>query len=406
MEKELGVDFEIKKFDPRISASLNKGADLLYRGVGNSFSQCLGASFRQTISRILSEEKMKSGDILCTHIKSTVKRCCNNNSPYIVVTQDTTYYNLTGHKKMTGNLPIQGNILGTVQHNILALTSSGSPLGLLGQHNWVRGGSGDDLWTKESEKWSWGLEQANKLLGKTGKKVVLVQDREADIYDFFRAKRSSNVELLIRVYQDRKYELATSEEESVVAYLHSISHELTFVEHKIIEIKRDNKPVWVTLAIYADKVSIHPPKDSPKSVQPITMTLVRAYEIKAVNAKSELVEAKSEQKLEWLLVSTMELNEKVTAFTLVEFYCLRWMVERFHFVLKSGGYNVEKLQFDNVPTFINALAFYSVLAWKVMYFSDLTRNKPLAPATEIFNEDEIQTMGAINKEPRNKYRTS
>ena len=34
-----------------------------------------------------------------------------------------------------------------------------------------------------------------------------------------------------------------------------------------------------------------------------------------------------------------------------------------------------------------------------MYFSDLTRNKPLTPATEIFNEEEIETMGAINKEP-------
>lgn len=43
-----------------------------------------------------------------------------------------------------------------------------------------------------------------------------------------------------------------------------------------------------------------------------------------------------------------------------QFYALRWCIERIHYTLKSGALSVEKRQFDNIHTLINALAFYSV----------------------------------------------
>ena len=56
----------------------------------------------------------------------------------------------------------------------------------------------------------------------------------------------------------------------------------------------------------------------------------------------------------------------------VNFYSLRWMVERFHFTMKTGALNVEKLQFDDLHTTNNALTFYSVVGWRLLAITHLS----------------------------------
>ena len=138
------------------------------------------------------------------HVSATKERINANGGEYVLVAQDTTYYNYSGQQAMTGLGKIQGNIKGIMQHNLLALSETGIPLGLLGQEYWSRESSHPYQGEKESEKWGKGLAIVNRELGGTEKKAVLRQDREADIFAFFQAERAPGVELLVRVHEARK----------------------------------------------------------------------------------------------------------------------------------------------------------------------------------------------------------
>ena len=392
-------EFLLKRFDPRISRSLSKGYAEISRSAGSSFSFALGDNFRQTMSRIFQRKNMNGAALLSGHIACTQERCLEDSGSYVIVAQDSSYYNLSGHKKMRGLTAIQGKVLGVVQHNVLAMSELGVPLGLLAQHNWARGGEGSELWKKESEKWNYGLDAVNRHLGSRKKKVILVQDREADIFDFIQQVRSPNVELLLRVYQERLYEIGAAGDTSLsTAYLRQSADSLPYIESKTVEIRRNNQAVWVKLALYAGEVSVLPPKNAPKDSRPISMTLVKAVEIGAEDSNfADVYDPKT--KVEWLLLSSAKLSPHITASQLVEWYALRWGIERFHYVLKSGGYEVERLQFDDIHTYLNALAFYSVVAWKMLAFNKLVQEEPLTPANVVFDKDEIETMTAITKEP-------
>ena len=146
------------------------------------------------------------------HLSATKERISASEGEYILVAQDTTYYNYSGHQAMKGLGKIQGQIKGIMQHNLLALSETGIPLGLLGQDYWSRESSHSYPGKKESEKWGKGLQIVNREVGGTAKKVVLMQDREADIFAFFQAERAAGVELLVRVHEPRKLAVGHSGE--------------------------------------------------------------------------------------------------------------------------------------------------------------------------------------------------
>ena len=77
---------------------------------------------------------------------------------------------------------------------------------------------------------------------------------------------------------------------------------------------------------------------------------------------------------------------------IVRFYALRWRIERLHFTLKSGALNVEKRQFDDVHTLVNALTFYSVVAWQLLALTYALRDDPEQPAEAMFEPDELTLL--------------
>jgi hypothetical protein len=50
------------------------------------------------------------------------------------------------------------------------------------------------------------------------------------------------------------------------------------------------------------------------------------------------------------------------------------------------------LRFDDVHTLINALAFYSIIAWRILYLTYLARNDPQASAQTCFDETELKIL--------------
>jgi hypothetical protein len=379
----------LQGFQVRNRSSLVRAAELIYQQAGTSFSRALGKSFRQGVAALFSKPTMTSDQMLEGHIQATQARCEQIASEVLVVSQDTTYYNMSGHQAMEGLGPIQGKVKGTLQHNVLACDSAGLPLGLLYQRNWTRGGLND--LENESEKWLLGLKAVNKHLATSSKQVILVQDREADIFRFFQAERAANVDIVVRVYQPRRVEVV---DKAGIYPLAQAAEHLPKVGELKLNIERDNKAVEVQLQVSAGAVSVLPDKDlSAAKHQVKNLYLVVAREVEAFDKEGKWVF--DDQKAAcWVLLTSYPIRQAQDALQVVGWYGLRWRIERFHYVLKSGGLHIERLQFDDVVTLFNAFAFYSIVAWRLLYLTFQVRKEGQAPVEHYFDPEEAKILSA------------
>ncbi|GCA77343.1 transposase for transposon Tn5 [Microcystis aeruginosa NIES-2520] len=65
--------------------------------------------------------------------------------------------------------------------------------------------------------------------------------------------------------------------------------------------------------------------------------------------------------ISWLLLTSLDISSFESAITCGRWYSYRWLIERYHFVLKSGC-GLEKLQLETGRRIEMALATYSIVA--------------------------------------------
>jgi hypothetical protein len=73
------------------------------------------------------------------------------------------------------------------------------------------------------------------------------------------------------------------------------------------------------------------------------------------------------QPIHWMLTTSLPLATHEEAIKKVRRYMNRWRIERFHYTLKKGAFNIEKLQFDTTDRSTKPVAMYSVLAIRILY---------------------------------------
>ena len=392
---------KIKAFRPQLKRSLNKAFGFSVEKPSLSFSQCMTAQFRKTIGSIFSNSKMTYSTMLEGHIENTLTRAALCESDYLIAAQDTTFYNYTSHKALDGIGKIgtkKSKNCGLAQHNTLLMNEKGVALGLIDQQYWTRDGKCDILSTeKESIKWIKGLQAVNTHLKSLNKQVVLVQDREADIFDFFKEKRESNIKLLVRVCQPRNLEIVSTGE---ICNLEKIRTKLPIYGEYEIEIRVNNKDIRLRMQVRASAVNVRPNKDlSIKKHQIEGLSLVIAEEIERIDVATGQIIVNEDEKALWYLLTDLPILELQDVLRVVKFYALRWGVEVFHYTMKSGALNVEKLQFDDVTTLINALAFYSIVAWQLLSLTLLVRTCPNASATTLYDKKQITVLENVTNKP-------
>ncbi|NJO73940.1 MAG: IS4 family transposase [Leptolyngbyaceae cyanobacterium RM1_406_9] len=358
----------------------------------------MGNSFRQTFAGIFARQEMDANQMLSGHLQSTLSGVEASESEYIIAAQDTTYYNYSGQRAMEGLGEIQGKVRGLLQHNVLLLDQVGLPLGLLAQQYWTRNG-GQDLppEEKESNKWHKGLSAINEHLCASSKTIVAVEDREGDIFSFFRAERQPNVELLVRVHQPRPLEVIASQQ---LHKLPQVYPHLGDYGQLSVTVERQNRAVQLVLNLRAGAVNVYPDQDLSSSQHKTQgWSLVVAQEVACIDLNTQQVMPPPETPAVWYLLSSLPTDSLEQVQRIVHFYALRWRIERFHYTLKSGALNVETWQFDDIHTLINSLAFYSVVAWRLLALTYAIRADPTQPAYALFDSSELLLLQTFTSKP-------
>jgi len=79
--------------------------------------------------------------------------------------------------------------------------------------------------------------------------------------------------------------------------------------------------------------------------------------------------------IEWLLLTTLQVDNFEQAVEKIEWYCLRWRIEIFHKILKSG-LHVEECRLAQANRLIRYLALMSVVAWHIFWITLIARSTP------------------------------
>jgi transposase-like protein len=197
-------------WDGRCRRSLVAISERLGQQPGASLSAACGANLRHAAHRLFAHPQTTVAGLLAGHVAQTSERC--GEEALVLAIQDSTEFDYSGHKQTSGLGPLgQGLTRGLMGHSVLTVSPDGVPLGLLHLALWARDPAQLGkrrtrrqrvTAEKESQKWLAGLQATEAALPPT-QKVLLVADREADVFAYLAAPRRANTALLIRASSPR-----------------------------------------------------------------------------------------------------------------------------------------------------------------------------------------------------------
>jgi hypothetical protein len=339
----------------------------------------------KAVYRFFTNPYVRAEAILTSHVQSTMQRM--QSVPLVLAVQDTTYLDWTDHPATTGLGPLAAKThQGLLAHTTLALTPEHVPLGLLAQQVWARDTvvrDGDHktrpIDEKESQKWLTSLDAAIAARAACPTThIVSVGDREADVYDLFLVDRPVGVDLLVRAAQDRRVDQPEH-------YLWAAMATAAVAATVTVPMgKRANQPARdAILTVRWQSITLRPPTGRAKERLPkVAVWVVWAIE----TAPPPGVKA-----VEWLLLTTVPIRTNADALERLDWYAARWGIEVWHKVLKSGC-RIEDRQLETAARLTRCLALYSVIAWRILHATMLSRSAPTLPCTVLLDDDEWQAL--------------
>lgn len=314
----------------------------------------------------------------------------------VLVIQDTTQLDFTAHPRTRGLGPLSHpSGQGLHVHSALVATDAGVPLGLIHQEVWARERAGvaprphrrqRATADKESQRWLTALSATQADLPE-GLRAITIADREADIYDLFVHPRRAGVELLIRAAHNRRV-VDDSQYLWSAIYAAAPAGELTVTVGR----RGDQPQREARLILRFRSVTIRPPRHPPNRSQ---LPSIRLQVILAEEAQPPA----GVKAVKWLLFTTLAVTCVEEAVHCVQWYSQRWLIERYHLVLKSGC-RLEELQWEKAERLQRALATHSIVAWRLLWLTYEARQDPMKPCDQVLEREEWEALYARIHETR------
>jgi hypothetical protein len=349
--------------------------------------------------RLFANKRVEPAAILAPHIGETVERMKKHD--IVLAVQDTVFISYS-HPKTTGIGPIgksdseKGR--GLVMHHTLTFSTSGLPLGVLTQKIWARDEVPEETKAEKSkrvqstpieekESWKW-LEAAQQTAERApkGTKVVTVCDRESDLYEFIADQKERDGSFVIRARHDRK--LVPEDSEGFASIMEAIS-QAPSRGTTTVEIRGNGSRISrvATVEIRFVEVTIKPPNKiggakASAIIEPIAVRVVSATEVDP---------PAGQKSISWVLLTSEPVRTFGDAAEKVDWYRLRWGIEVYHKVMKSGC-KVEECRLEKGERLARFIALTSIIAFRLMHMTYVARVAPDSPCTEILSSDEIEAL--------------
>ncbi|RYG59544.1 IS4 family transposase, partial [archaeon] len=333
--------------DERLVDRGNRILDDLFRKGSHSIRQLTASdSDAKGFYRFLQNDRVTEADI----IKNLSANCRQAASgKHVVCIQDSTEINLSAH---SGRIKKDGCIgttnannkmgLGFFLHPCLVLDATecipygyaavkvwNRPLEFASKH--TRQYNKLPIEDKESYKWIEVSEQSKNALADTVSSMVIVQDREGDIYEQFALLPDHKTDLLVRARVNRTLPDKTKLFDCLGDQPCQGTYQVS------VEGKKGRQGRVATIEVRFREVTISRTDASSRSVpRTISLSLIEARER----------DYEGEDGICWRLLTTIEVTDIDLARMCIEWYSWRWTIEEVFKILKKEGFDMEASELE------------------------------------------------------------
>jgi len=407
------VDLKDKRLDTRLREVLSQLGE---RPTASIPAACGGHAEMTGAYRLFENDKATFDQILAPHADAARRRVAEHE--VVLLAQDTTEVDLTRpEKQVDGAGLLDGKSRwGTLLHLLHAFTPDGTPLGTLHGLSWVREGEAVNssrsraeraaipIEEKESNRWVETLRRCGAEREHCpSTQLVCVADSEADIYEFLAEATadSGSVDWIVRAGQNRVLQ-GKAAEDSGAKYVreHALAQPALFT-HTIqvrgrkakvsCETRRRRQPRKsreAKVEVRASCVTLRPPWRPDRKLPEVSVNVVLVR---------ELAPPAGDEPVEWLLLTSLPVEDVEQVRLVIQYYCVRWMIEIFFRVLKSGC-RVEERYFEQIDRLLPCLAVYLIVAWRTLYVCRLGRACPELDCETVFEPSEWKSVWKVVKQ--------
>lgn len=346
-------------------------------------------------------------NIIEPHRRRTVRRMMGRHT--VLCIQDGSELNYTNLDQCRGLGVLKANQTGAKTkgmnlHSTFTVATNGLPLGILKSQcispkekdvNDKRKPSAIPIEEKKTFVWiehHRDLVELSKEIPQT--RLIDVCDREADFFELFdEQRRNPGVDLLVRASHNRKIKqepfklFAAVRETPVQGRVRVPIPKESARPKKSRQKARKARPA--RLADCAVRI-LHLKLPAPEhygNKEPVNLCVVHALEENPLPGTDPV---------EWFLLTTMKVSSCADAEQCLRWYTLRWRIEDWHRVLKSGC-RIDDLANETAERLRRAIAINLIIAWRIMLMTLLGRETPELPAEVLFSDIELRTLKVYAK---------
>jgi hypothetical protein len=390
--------------DARLGQRLRKLIERMDGAIGGSLPLvCQDWANTKAAYRFFANDRVSEAQILAGHFQATRKRFVASEGTILVV-QDTTEftfqrehaeaigitYRVNSGKDKAGRFR-QHTVCGLLMHASLVVTTEGLPLGLAAVKFWSRqqfkgtnalkrkvNPTRVPIERKESIRWLENLRQSTTLLGAPSR-CVHVGDRESDIYELFCTAQELGTHFVVRSCVDRLagnggHTIADAMAEVQVQGVHAVE-------------VHDGKGRVGSAAVELRyrRIRVLPPIGKQKRYPALTLTVILAQERDAPTDRPAI---------DWKLITDLPVTSREAAIEKLRWYALRWKIEVFHKVVKSGC-RAEAARLRTAERLVKLIAVFCVLSWRVFWLTMISRAAPCASPRLAITGEEIALLDRL-----------
>ena len=396
-----GCEFRDARLGKRLGSLLHQ----LSGSIGGTIPfACQDWANTKAAYRFLSNDDVDEHTILAGHFEATRNRVQTSSGPVLIL-QDITEFSyqrnkpeqvgFTGKtnsgKDKTGRLRLH-TVCGILMHSSLAVTTDGLPLGLCAIKFWSRqkfkgtralknkiNPTRIPIEGKESFRWLQNMQQSSDFIAQP-ERCVHIGDRESDIYELFAMAEDLKTGFLVRTCSDRL----------VGDGDHTISDEMADVRvhglHRVELRDTRGQACEALLEIRYRRMKVLPPVGKQKRYPALHLTVIHAQERDAPSDRAPL---------EWKLLTNLQVRSKADAIEKINWYAMRWKIETFHKILKSGC-RAEDSRLRTAERLANLISIYCILSWRIFWVTMLNRTDPATDPSEAFTDTEISVLDRLS----------
>jgi len=134
--------------------------------------------------------------------------------------------------------------------------------------------------------------------------------------------------------------------------------------HRLKVKNRQGELVEAVLDLRYRRIRFLPPRSKQKHYPELTLTVLYAQERDTPQDR---------EKIDWKLITDLPVRSRAEAIEKLAWYALRWKIEGFHKILKSGC-RAEASKLRTAERLMKLLSLFCLLAWRIFWLTMINRS--------------------------------